>query len=183
MPWPSCRPGRKIHLPPTSDSLEHTLPLQSIRRHVTGMKKRSLMNGQSGIQLNLTKRLSVISRKAAYRMEAEKRIFEISTRDSSIEAYHLFITKYPNNPHVPTAWRELYNLSTRDYTEDAFLRFQENFPGYPFMDELEKDFRLQKSLLMPFRKKQPVGYIDEQGTVMISPQYEDASLFSEGRQN
>ncbi len=113
-------------------------------------------------------------------MNAEKRIFEISTRDSTVEAYHAFIMKYPDNTHVPEAWRALYALSTRDYTEAAFGKFRRDFPDYPFMDELEKDFRLQQSLLLPFRDSGKWGYIDETGRVLIEPRFEDASLFSEG---
>ncbi len=115
-----------------------------------------------------------------YRNQAEKAIYTLSVPHKSIEEYHSFVKKYPSNKYVEEAWRELFKLYTKDYNEQVFLNFKKQFPDYPFKDELETDFALQQSFLLPFSKNNKWGFINEDGKEQVKPEYDEVSLFSEG---
>ena len=114
------------------------------------------------------------------KLQAEKKIYTLSVPHKSIDEYHSFVKKYPSNRYAEEAWREIFTIYTKDYNEHVFQNFKTRYPDYPFMNELETDFELQRALFLPFRKNNFWGYINESGEEKIKPDYEEVSLFSEG---
>lgn len=115
-----------------------------------------------------------------YKMQAEKMIYTLSVPHKTIEEYHAFAKKYPANRYAEDAWREIFNIFTKDYDEMVFMNFKTKFPDYPYMDELETDYKMQLAFFLPFSKNKQWGFINESGEEMIKPDYEEVSLFSEG---
>ncbi len=60
-----------------------------------------------------------------YVNQAHQNIYDISTHNKTIVAYHNFIKTFPENPLVSTAWRMLYNLSTLVHTPENIQKFVE----------------------------------------------------------
>ncbi len=131
-------------------------------------------------QLGAYERFIAVHPESPYKMQAERMIYQISTSQGSIAEHKAFIQRYPDNRYVKESWREIYNISMKDYDEQTYLRFKFDFPEYPYMDELESDYKLQTSLLLPFKRAQYWGFINELGEEVIPPIYEEVNYFSEG---
>ncbi len=112
--------------------------------------------------------------------EADRMIYKLSTTNHTIDEYARFARKYLQSKYSGDAWRQVYALSMKDFTETAFKSFKSNYPDYPFVSEMETDYKLQNYTFLPIEKNDKWGYINEEGTELISPQFDDASLFSEG---
>jgi hypothetical protein len=115
-----------------------------------------------------------------YKLQAEKMIYQLSTLRHSLSDYDAFIKKYPQSYYLNDAWRELYKLAMKEFSEESYNNFKKSYPGYPFMEELEENFKLMNSQLLPFEKNDLWGYINEDGKEIIKPLYEENSFFSEG---
>jgi hypothetical protein len=112
--------------------------------------------------------------------EADRMIYKLSTSNHSVEEYSKFARKYPKSKYSGDAWRQVYALSMKDFTETAFKSFKKKYPDYPFVSEMETDYKLQNYTFLPIEKNDKWGYINEEGTELIAPQFDDATLFSEG---
>ncbi len=115
-----------------------------------------------------------------YKTQAENMIYTLSTIHKTIEEYHSYIKKYPVSRHSEEAWREIFKLYTKDYNEQVLTSFKNQFPDYPFKNELETDYELQRSFFLPFTRNNLWGFINEDGKEMIKPEYEEVAFFSEG---
>lgn len=115
-----------------------------------------------------------------YKDEADRKIYRLSTTRNRVEEYAAFARKYPNSKYAGDSWRQVYALSMKDFTEASLNSFKANYPDYPFVSELETDYKLQNYIFLPFEKDEKWGYINEEGTELIAPQYDEASVFSEG---
>jgi len=115
-----------------------------------------------------------------YKDEADRRIYRLSTVRNRVGDFASFARKYPASKYSGDSWRQVYSLSMKDYTEAAFNKFKQNYPDYPFAGELETDYKLQNYTFLPVEKNEKWGYINEEGTELIAPQFDDAILFSEG---
>ncbi len=115
-----------------------------------------------------------------YALQAEKMIYQLSTVGKTIDQYRNFIKQFPGNRYISQAWQEIYTLYTATYRENILADFKKDFPDYPFAAALEKDYKLQRTFFVPVKDNEGWGYINEDGAEMISPQYEEAQLFSEG---
>jgi len=115
-----------------------------------------------------------------YKREALDSVYSKSTLEKTIPAYKDFIKKYPENPNVEQAWRNIYKLYTAAYSPERILEFRIEYPNYPFTDELMTDMKLAAKLFFPFYKEGKYGFIDEEGKVMIEPQYEVVEPYTEG---
>lgn len=111
---------------------------------------------------------------------AQDSLFAISTASNTQEAYASFIKKYPANPHLNTAWRRLYKLYTAEYSPERIVEFRLDYPGYPFMKELDVYQDLASKQFYRFKKDGKWGFMDENGSVRISPIYDNVEPFSEG---
>ena len=115
-----------------------------------------------------------------YNVKAERSIYLLSVPHKTVSEYHSFVTKYPHSKYTDEAWRELFKLYTKDYSDQVLSDFKKQFPDYPFKEELDTDFELQRSLFLPFSKNNKWGFINDDGKEMIKPEFDEVLLFSEG---
>ncbi len=113
-------------------------------------------------------------------VDAENRIFELSSKNKSIEEYHQFVKTYPNNRNAAEAWRTIYKLFVKDYSVQKIAAFREKFPNYPFIKELDEDLALFNEVYYPYLKNNLFGYMDGQGKTVIPPQFEQTNPFQDG---
>jgi len=115
-----------------------------------------------------------------YVPSAEDRIYELAVYEPSVEVVSDFLKNYPSNRNIGKAWRYLYQLFMADYADDQIDRFIAAYPGYPYKEELEKDLYFNKLKLLPYKLDNLFGFMDDQGDVVIKPEYEQLGFFKEG---
>lgn len=115
-----------------------------------------------------------------YITEAQDKVFEIETRENSVDAYSSYIAHFPSYYNINTSWKKLYKLYMYEYTDERIKKFKKEFPDYPFKDELRRDMDLIKLFLFPFKRGSLYGFMNHKGIEIYSPQYESLNLFSEG---
>lgn len=115
-----------------------------------------------------------------YKDDAEDRVYSMSTDKNRIADYLSFIENYPANKNQDDAWRRVYQLYMYDYSESRIDQFLQEYPNYPFQDEVLQDKEIALQNLLPFRKGSLFGWMDYQGTIVYSPEYESLGLFKEG---
>ncbi len=131
-------------------------------------------------QLGAYERFILTYPESPYKMQAERMIYNLSTSQGTLAEHKAFIRRYPANRYVRESWREIYRISIQSYDEQTYLKFKFDFPEYPYMDELENDYKRQTSLFLPFNKNSLWGFINEAAEEMIAPVYEEVNYFSEG---
>lgn len=114
--------------------------------------------------------------------KAWQRLFDLYNRSQNIENCELFIQRYPNAPpsFLNEAWRMIYKFFMQPFTEEKFILFKNTYANYPFAEELAKDEALIVKSLFPFVLDGAFGYMDENGAVVIEPQYSEAGAFKNG---
>lgn len=112
--------------------------------------------------------------------KAEEQLYELVTKPKTEEAYFTFIKKYPDNSNHSRAWRNLYSISTSDYNPESINEFIKKYPQYPFLYELEKDFKLAKAIFYPFMINNKWGFLDDNLKEVVAANYEYVNLFNEG---
>lgn len=114
--------------------------------------------------------------------KAWQRLFDLYNRSQNIENCELFIQRYPNAPpsYLNEAWRMIYKFFMQPFTEEKFILFKNTYANYPFAEELAKDEALIVKSLFPFVLDGAFGYMDENGAVVIEPQYSEAGAFKNG---
>ncbi len=115
-----------------------------------------------------------------YKDEADRKRYRLSTAKNLIADYAAFARKYPESKYSGDSWRQVYSLSTKEFTEASFNSFKSSYPDYPFVGEMETDYKLQNYTFLPIEKNERWGYINESGLELIAPQYDEATVFSEG---
>ncbi|MCG8576026.1 MAG: WG repeat-containing protein [Flavobacteriales bacterium] len=116
-----------------------------------------------------------------YRTDAEDKIFKISTRAESAEAYERFIQDFPTNHNVELAWRRLFNaFLQKGYSVDNLEEFKRRFPDYPFTDELERELELANISFYPVKEGDKWGYTDLEQNYFIPLEFEEVNWFYEG---
>ncbi|MBS1685191.1 MAG: WG repeat-containing protein [Bacteroidetes bacterium] len=108
-------------------------------------------------------------------------IYTMSTRKGDVWEYNTFIKAYPSNRNIMNAWNQLYDLYTQDATDSSYEAFLKAYPNNPFKDKIQQDIYLSQLNLAPFKSNDKWGYVNPKTqTLVIQPQYEDASEFSGG---
>ncbi len=107
-----------------------------------------------------------------YARNAEDEVFRLSTPLRTVEQYRKFIQEHPTNHRVPDAWRSLYENYTRDLSVGTITRFLQDHPDYPFVEELVDDYRTASLVLLPFRRGEEWGFIDDGGVERIKAEFE-----------
>ncbi|MEY3236859.1 MAG: hypothetical protein RI883_960, partial [Bacteroidota bacterium] len=115
-----------------------------------------------------------------YVLEAEDRVYEISTESNLIESYYSFIQTYPKNRNLNLAWRNIYQLYMAEYSDERINQFKIDYPNYPFFQELEEDLIYMKLNLLPYKDQSYYGFMDYSGEIIIQADYEQLSFFKEG---
>lgn len=115
-----------------------------------------------------------------YKEDAEDRVYSLVTEKSRIVDYLDFINTHPDNRNKGEAWRRVYQLYMYDYSEKRIDQFLTEYPAYPFQDEVLQDKEIALQNLLPFRKGSFFGWMDYQGVIVYSPEYESMGFFKEG---
>jgi hypothetical protein len=115
-----------------------------------------------------------------YKFEAENILFAICAPRNSIEEYHAFLKKYPQNHNVDAAWHNIYTLFTSDFSSKSLKAFKEKFPDYPFQQTVNRDIHLAETCFYPARQNNRWGFVDSTGAELIGFVYEFIDRFSEG---
>jgi len=116
-----------------------------------------------------------------YRPDAEDRIYEISTRTSTTEAYAQFIRDFPANHNVNNAWKKLFNAHLqKEYSLASLEDFQNTFPDYPFHRDLEQQIMAANLELFPVMNSGMWGFMSDEGEVLIDFVFEEVDEFGEG---
>jgi len=111
---------------------------------------------------------------------AEDKVYDMSTINNTLEEYHAFLKSFPMNRNAGLAWKKIYQLYMTDFSENRIEEFRTNFPEYPYVSELELDVKNSKLQLLPFNRGGSFGFMDYDGNIIISPEYEQAADFHEG---
>jgi outer membrane protein assembly factor BamD (BamD/ComL family) len=113
-------------------------------------------------------------------IDAENRIFELSTLIKGVKEYETFIRRFPKNRNINEAWKMLYRIYMKDFDVARFEAFEKEFPDFPFKEELENERNLFLENYFPITLGEKIGYMNSQGKITIAPEYGDAGPFIEG---
>ena len=112
---------------------------------------------------------------------AETNLFNLIQPLHSCDSIYNFIKKYSTNLTNETAWKLLYSTSVKSYSKDELTNFLTRYPDYPFNETILKEISLSQNILIPLKDlNDKFGFIDTLGNWKITPQFDDASTFSEG---
>lgn len=111
-----------------------------------------------------------------YKGDAEDRIYALSIEKQTIENYEAFIRRFASNRNIEDAWRKLYQLYIYDYSEGRIVQFLQDYPDYPFKSEVEMDQALSLQQLFPYKTGTLFGWMNEQGEIVFSAEYESLGL-------
>ena len=113
-------------------------------------------------------------------MEAWQRLYKIIEQQGTLEAYEHFVRTYPEAPQVQEAWKQVYRLYMQEYSLARLESFKVAYPDYPDFEALKQDGALLFMVFYPWLENEKFGYINQEGQLLISCQYEDASPFYDG---
>ena len=100
-----------------------------------------------------------------YRPIVEKNIFELSTASGSVASFRWFVENYPKSKWSGMAMNILYKLLPAE---------EENVFDVAWMtDSLKQVDHLNKLYWVPVYKSKLYGFMDEQGTEVIAPTFEN----------
>jgi hypothetical protein len=112
---------------------------------------------------------------------AETNLFNLIQPLHSSDSIYNFIKKYSTTLTKETAWKLLYSTSVKSYNKDELTNFLTKYPEYPFNETILKEISLTQNILIPLKDlNDNYGFIDTLGNWKITPQFDDASAFSEG---
>lgn len=113
--------------------------------------------------------------------DAEATLFKLTQNLHRSDSLYAFIKTYSTPLTKETAWKLLYSISVNNYSKTELTQFLNTYPDYPFNDIITKEISLSQQILISLKNlNDQFGYIDTLGNWMISPQFDDASEFSEG---
>ncbi len=112
---------------------------------------------------------------------AESNLFNLIQPLHSSDSIYNFIKKYSTPLTTEAAWKLLYSTSVKSYSKEELTNFIEKYPDYPFNETILKEIALAQNILLPLKNPEDkYGFIDTLGNWVIIPEYDDASVFSEG---
>lgn len=112
--------------------------------------------------------------------DAHARIYQLETKENTIEVYDNFISNYPENPYLSDAWKNLYRLFISDYDRNTIESFKNSYPKFPFPELIAQDIQLVGREMYLYKLNGKYGYMDESGLPYIPPKFTFASNFSNG---
>jgi hypothetical protein len=113
-------------------------------------------------------------------VDAENRIFELSTATGDLKAFREFISKYPQNRNIDEAWKQLYRIYMSDFESSKFDSFENEFPDFPFKEDFKQDKVVFLENYFPVASDQKYGYMNSNGAIVIQPQYDEVGVFRNG---
>ncbi len=114
-------------------------------------------------------------------IDAENNLFKLTQQFHSSDSIYNFIKHFSTNQTKEAAWKQLYSVSVKNYSKEELTYFLNKYPDYPYNETVMKEISLSQNILIPLKNlNDKFGFIDTLGNWKISPQFDDASLFSEG---
>ena len=107
---------------------------------------------------------------STYRPQAEEAIFRIVTAGNKPENYTTFIQDFPDSPLSRKAVNWLYHLYRENHPSDSFYI---QYSTLPFLDSLQQTEAVSEDFLIPVLQQNKFGFINADGMVRITPQYDD----------
>jgi len=105
-----------------------------------------------------------------YRPQAEQAIFRIVTAANQPQKYIQFIQDFPDSPLNRQAVNWFYHLYQESHPADSFFV---QYSSLPFVDSLRQAQSVSEIFLVPVLEQKKFGFIESDGSVAISPQYDE----------
>jgi hypothetical protein len=112
--------------------------------------------------------------------QAQDEVFEIYRKNNDLQGLDFYVTNYRNSHFINEAWKLLYALTVKSYNNEELQSFVQNYPEFPFKASINKEIELNNKVLIMVTDNDLIGFIDTAGQYVISPQYDEATLFKEG---
>jgi len=113
--------------------------------------------------------------------EAQNCVFSLSITNKSIAEYSSFITSYPENRNVNTAWLLLYDgYMQNNYSIDAINQFIGKYPNFPFKRRLKDELLMVNIEFYKYKVDNKWGFVSKDGMYFIDTKYDYVEDFSEG---
>ena len=113
------------------------------------------------------------------RNTALENLYGIYRKNNDEKGLVFFVRSYPNAPQVNEAWKLLFSLSVRSYSDEELIRFLAMYPEFPLRNSILKELHMSSKRFLVFSANDLLGYIDTNGQICISAQYEVAGNFKE----
>ncbi len=112
--------------------------------------------------------------------QAQDELFEIYRKNNDLQGLDFYVNNYKNSHFINEAWKLLYALTVKSYNNEELQSFVSNYPEFPFKASINKEIELNNKILISVNDSDYIGYIDTTGKYLITPQYDEATVFKEG---
>ncbi len=127
----------------------------------------------------------------------EKLLFDYKTKNKQLASFKLFLKEYPESPYVGEAHKQVFEISTASGEPDDFFNYVKEYPSSNYRkfvrdilfhvykereetipvsilnDSLQHVLELNSRFWIPFFKNGQFGFMDQTGTEMLAPQFQD----------
>lgn len=119
--------------------------------------------------------------RSIYKPLAEDEIYHLYMTQNDTIAFKQFIQWYPRNKNIDKIWRAFYQLSAGNYDQNRMRNFITRYPMYPYAENVRAELERFGKELYPYASDDGLlGYMDEQGLVVIPAVYDWVGDFKEG---
>jgi hypothetical protein len=112
--------------------------------------------------------------------DAQVQVFQLETKENTVQAYENFIHDFSTNPFVNDAWKSLYRILIADYQKETIVKFKNDYPDFPYPELIDQDLKLVGRQLYQYIKQGKYGFMSRDGKSMIAPTFEYAGYFNNG---
>lgn len=113
------------------------------------------------------------------RNTALENLYGIYRKNNDVNGLVFFVNHFPNASQTNEAWKLLFSLSVHSYSDEELIRFLAMYPEFPLRNTILKELQMSSKRFLVFRYDDMFGYLDTNGTIHITPQYDAASGFNE----
>ena len=133
-----------------------------------------------GSELELSSYITYHPR-SPYTTLAEDELYQLYLLSNDTIQFKSFLALYPLNRNVDRIWRAYYQLSAGNYDPGRMRSFIDRNPNYPFIELVRSELESFGRALYPYASEDGIlGYMGDQGEVMIPAAYDWAGEFFEG---
>ncbi len=111
---------------------------------------------------------------------AYEKLFSIYRERSDINGLEAFVNEYPMAPQNMEAWKLLFALTVKSFSNNELEKFLEEHPAFPLRNSILKELELNSLVLYPYQKDDLFGFIDSTARILIQPEFDAITVFSEG---
>ena len=111
---------------------------------------------------------------------AYEKLFSIYKDKSDVNGLRSFVSNYPTAPQNLEAWKLLFALTVKSFSNSELEKFLSENPNFPLKNSIIKELELNKLVLFPYQKDDLFGFIDTNAKIIIKPEFDAVTVFSEG---